>query len=261
MHESERAVVQATSGPDGDTDDELEGIEEEGLITSQSRANAELSDFERNFCLSKYHPKYKQGSRSLNGTGKWSITFGEVETPGANLPGSSHNLADYMNPTGDFDIVTFYSDHKDRFSKLYLHVLKLAAIKTMEVGCERLFSFSGYASSSRRTNLGVRHFERSTLLAEGKKKVFLDTDGALATYIRKKKLNDLDEKVLRDDMEFLKREYGEESSDEEVCGDEESAETSKELVEIDGSEDDESENEEAAGADEDEVSVTNIAHC
>ena len=146
------------------------------------------------------------------------------------------------------------------FPKLYLYVLKIAAIKTTEVGCERLFSSSGYASASRRTNLGTRHFERSSLVSEGKKKAFLNTDGAVATYIRKKKLHDLMEKVLRDDMEFLKREYGEKSSNEEVCGDEESAETIEELVEIDGSEDDESENEEA-GADENEVSVTNVAHC
>ena len=98
--------------------------------------------------------------------------FRQFEAPGAKLPGSSHNLADYMEPVSSFDNVTLYGDHKGRFAKFYLYVLKLAAIQTTEVGCERLFSSSGYASASRRTNLGVIHFERSTLIAEGKKDIF-----------------------------------------------------------------------------------------
>ena len=58
----------------------------------------------------------------------------------------------------------------------------------------------------------------------------------------------------------MKEEYGEEDSDEEVCGNEESVEAIEEPIEIDGSGDEEIENEEA-GADEDEDSVTNTAHC
>ena len=60
--------------------------------------------------------------------------------------------------------------------------MKIAAFDHVEVDCERLFSESGYASAPRRTNLTVRHFERSVLIANVLRSVYFNAEKSMKEF-------------------------------------------------------------------------------
>ncbi|EJK77243.1 hypothetical protein THAOC_00936, partial [Thalassiosira oceanica] len=55
----------------------------------------------------------------------------------------------------------------------------------VEVGCERFFNLAGYISSPRRTNLGVRTYERLAMLSCLLRKVYVDEEWVAQEYLRR----------------------------------------------------------------------------
>ena len=56
-----------------------------------------------------------------------------------------------------------------------------------EVGCERFFGLSGYVSQPRRARLGVRNYERISMLANILRNVYVDPKWVAAEYLRRSK--------------------------------------------------------------------------
>ena len=67
-----------------------------------------------------------------------------------------------------------------------------AALKNVEVGCEIFFSLSGYVSAPRQTRLGVRTYERISLLASILPKVYIDKEWVTQEYLMQCKADDVD---------------------------------------------------------------------
>ncbi len=76
-----------------------------------------------------------------------------------------NKLGDYVNEKGRMDVLKFFEEHKKYFPTLWIIVQHQAARQVVEVGCERFFGLSGYISSPRRSRLGVRTYERVSMLA------------------------------------------------------------------------------------------------
>ena len=115
------------------------------------------------------------------------IIVGPLISRGVNLP-SGLNLADYFGDKCSlFDVLKFFVDHRGRFPTLWILVQCEAAMRNVEVGCERFFSISGYISAPRRTRLGVRTYERLALLASNLPKIYVDIEWVAKEYLRRSK--------------------------------------------------------------------------
>ena len=102
---------------------------------------------------------------------------------------SGKNLADYIDTRGWFQILRFFLDHKKLFPNLWILAQKEASRRVVEVGCEQFFGLSGYISSARRSQLGVRHYERLSMLASIMQKVYIDTEWVAKEYLCRCKQN------------------------------------------------------------------------
>ena len=116
----------------------------------------------------------------LYGTVVWGnvreILVGPVLRRGINLS-DGRKLADYINGKNYmFDKTQFFQDRKGHFPDLLTLMQCEAALRNVEVGCERFFSLSGYISAPRRSRFGVRTYERLALLASILPKVYIDKD-------------------------------------------------------------------------------------
>ena len=147
--------------------------EEEDDIPTRDNINYRIANDEFNlldqYKAKKYRPVLDRSKSSIlsgeDENGKtWEIIFGSVFSRGAGLP-SGKNQANYTDCRGRFEGVRFYTDHCNIFPIIFILVLIEAALKNVEVGCEQLFSLSGYVSAPRRTRLVVRTYERIALLA------------------------------------------------------------------------------------------------
>ena len=133
----------------------------------------------------KYHPTVDKSSKftdELKGTK--TIRVGPVLRRGADLP-SGKNIADYVSDIGRFQLREFYCDHKEYFPALHVIARRECMPRDCEVGCERFFNLSGYISSPKRTNSGVRDYERIALLAKNLPNIYVDDDWVTREYIRR----------------------------------------------------------------------------
>jgi hypothetical protein len=159
-----------------------------------NRASEEFTAFEK-YKQKKFLPileKTDHGVLSSSVSGKKrEIWVGPVSEWGKKLP-LGKNLADYIDTRGRFQIlVRFFLDHKKLFPNLCLWILaqKEASRRVVEVGCEQFFGLSGYISSARRSQLGVRHYERLSMLASIMQKVYIDTEWVAKEYLCRCKQN------------------------------------------------------------------------
>ena len=71
----------------------------------------------------------------------------------------------------------------------------------VEVACERFFGLSGYVSSARRSTLGVRNYERITMLSGIMHSIYIDAEAVAREYLKRCKLGswdrDRDEESLK----------------------------------------------------------------
>jgi hypothetical protein len=86
-----------------------------------------------------------------------------VEKHGENLP-SGNNTSHYLDAKGRMDLLAFFKDHQQQFSNLFIVIQREIVRRVTEAGCERFFGQSGYVSQPRRSQLGVRNYERLALL-------------------------------------------------------------------------------------------------
>ncbi|EJK70392.1 hypothetical protein THAOC_08255 [Thalassiosira oceanica] len=82
-------------------------------------------------------------------------------------------------------MLKFYSDHKAVFPVLWIQSQCEESRRVVEVGCERFFNLAGYISSPRRTNLGVRTYERLAMLSCLLRKVYVDEEWVAQEYLRR----------------------------------------------------------------------------
>ena len=112
------------------------------------------------------------------------IVVAPVEENGKDLP-SGKNLGNYVDSKGRMDVLQFYQDHKKKYPNLWIIVQQEAARRIVEVGCERFFGLSGYVSGPRRTNLGVRTYERLAMLTSIVQNVFIDDNWVANEYLER----------------------------------------------------------------------------
>jgi hypothetical protein len=106
--------------------------------------------------------------------GRWiEIGVGPVEKRGENLP-SGNNISDYLDAKGRMDLLAFFKDHQQQFPNLFIVIQREIARRVTEAGCERFFGQSGYVSQPRRSQLGVRNYERLALLGHILQHVYVD---------------------------------------------------------------------------------------
>ena len=115
-----------------------------------------------------------------------TVGYGPVRTPGKDLP-SGCNIAKYLDASGLFDPLRFFRDHKGTFPNLFIIVQREVSRRVTEVGCERFFGLSGYVSQPRRARLGVRNYERISMLANILRNVYVDPKWVAAEYLRRSK--------------------------------------------------------------------------
>jgi hypothetical protein len=158
-------------------------------------------------------PKYKptMTTKHLNRTDTDDIANAclvvgdKIKEKGADLP-SGKNLADYFDGQMRFDYVKFWLDHKKPFPKMWSHAVERASCNPTEVSCETLFSESGYASTSRRTRLKSRQFEREIIIAHSLKHVFFNLERAVDIYMEREKNKDWNDDEHRDDLWYMEQE-------------------------------------------------------
>ena len=181
-------------------DDEVEVVEEddseeEGDLPARENKNyniakAEFDSFVR-YKRNVFRPTLDRSKSSVlygdNESGKrWEILVGPVVERGANLP-SGRNLADYIDSHsgGRLNVTKFFADHCKTFPTIWILVQSEAAMRNVEVGCERFFSLTGYISAPRRTRIGVRTYERIAMLASMLPKVYIDMEWVSKEYLRR----------------------------------------------------------------------------
>ena len=125
------------------------------------------------------------GSENGRSKGK-KMRIGPVLKKGKNLP-SSKNIASYIDKLGRMDAVSYASDHKAEFDIIWIVVQCEASRRVVEVGCERFFNLSGYVSSPKRTQLGVRNYERLAMLASIVQSVYVDVEWVAKEYLARSK--------------------------------------------------------------------------
>jgi hypothetical protein len=175
---------------DDDSDDDDDGYEHR---TSNSNFNMATEEFNRleSYKRNKYRPKNWKtapftvlSAFDLNSDKIQEIIVAPVEEKGKDLP-SRKNLGDYVDSKGRMDVLQFFQDHKKYFPNLWIIVQREAARRTVEVGCERFFGLSGYVSGPRRTNLGVRTYERLAMLTSLVQNVFIDDNWVANEYLER----------------------------------------------------------------------------
>ena len=82
-------------------------------------------------------------------------------------------------------MLEFYCDHEAYFPALYIMAQRECVPRDCEVGCERFFNISGYISSNKRSNLGVRDYERIALLAKNLPSIYIDDNWVAKEYLRR----------------------------------------------------------------------------
>ena len=138
------------------------------------------------------------------------IALGKVVQRGTNLS-SGKNHADYISDNGNYDIVSFFIDHKLQFPILSKVVIgQLSPHITTEVDCESLFSQAGHLSHPNRNRTVAETFERLVMAKHRLSRFHCDKLKVKNEFIRRwnNKLFNKDED--RDDIEFWeqqKKEY------------------------------------------------------
>jgi hypothetical protein len=110
------------------------------------------------------------------------LGVGSVSARRQDLP-SGKNLADYIDKDHRMDILRFLSDHRTIFPSLFKIAQCEASRQTEEVGCERFFGLTGYVSAPRRSNLGVKNYERLSLLADILPKLYINPSDIATQYL------------------------------------------------------------------------------
>ena len=175
---------------DDDSEDDDDGYENR---TTNSNFNMATEEFNRleSYKRNKYRPKKWKtapftvlSAFDVNSDKIQEIIVAPVEEKGKDLP-SRKNLGDYVDSKGRMDVLQFFQDHKTYFPNLWTIVQREAARRTVEVGCERFFGLSGYVSGPRRTNLGVRTYERLAMLTSIVQNVFIDDNWVANEYLER----------------------------------------------------------------------------
>ena len=80
-------------------------------------------------------------------------------------------------------MLDFMSDHSKILPTLWIQGQCEESRRIVEVGCERFFNLAGYVSSPKRTNLGVRNYERLAMLSCLLQKVYVDEEWVAQEYL------------------------------------------------------------------------------
>ena len=178
-----------------DDDDDHSESDDDGYIprTSNSNFNKASEEFDllESYKRNRYRPKKWKTTAStvlsdfdMNSGKIEEIIVAPVEENGKDLP-SGRNLGNYIDTKGRMDVLHFYQDHKKYLPNLWIIVQREAARRVVEVGCERFFGLSGYVSGPRRTNLGVRTYERLAMLTSIAQNVFIDDNWVANEYLER----------------------------------------------------------------------------
>ncbi len=177
-----------------DDNDEDEDEDNDGYVPRNSNSNfnkaTEEFDGLESYKCNKYRPKKWKTTActvlsTVDKTSKTEeIIVAPVEENGKDLP-SGKNLGNYVGSKGRMDVLQFYQDHKKKFPNLWIIVQREAAWHIVEVGCERFFGLSGYVLGPRRTNLGVRTYERLAMLTSLVQNVFIDDNWVANKYLER----------------------------------------------------------------------------
>jgi hypothetical protein len=171
---------------DNDDDNSLDGIEIEDDNDNRRLAEREFRRLE-SYKLQHYIPKLNFLRSLVNKDSKdraIEIGTGSVISEGENLP-SGKNLVQYLDAKGRFQVLRFLKDHESQFPNLYVVARREASRRVVEVGCERFFNLSGYVSQPRRSQLGVRNYERIAMLSHLLNHVYIDPQWVAAEYLRR----------------------------------------------------------------------------
>ena len=138
------------------------------------------------------------------------LSLGEVVKSGKNLP-SGRNHADYIQHNGNYDVVSFFNDHKTNFPHLSKVVIgQLAPHITTEVDCESLFSQAGHLSHPNRNRTVAETFEHMTMAKHCLNRIYCDREKVKQEFMMRWRNKQFSEKEDRDDIEFWeqqKQEY------------------------------------------------------
>ena len=190
---------------DGFLDDEVRGR----CHTERTLAKEEYKSFCDVCKRGKYKPKSYSGATLRLGPDdmKYPIIMGKVETRGEDIkalpPFVSCNLADFIADDGRFDLVGFLGLQQFAYPTLFKLAVKLASIRTNEVGCERFFSTAGYVSNPRRTSLNVKNYECLSTLRSNMQKIYIDESWVVEKYLQLEKTKGWDAVETVDDMNVL----------------------------------------------------------
>ena len=148
--------------------------------------------------------KKSLGAWETNGVPRNSpiLSLGKVQERGNNLP-SGQNHADYIDDNGNYDIVSFFIDHKTTFPFLSKVIIgQLAPHITTEVDCESLFSQAGHLSHPNRNRTVAKTFERLVTAKHRLSRIYCDKEKVKQEFIDRWKKKKFSPKEDRDDLEF-----------------------------------------------------------
>ena len=174
----------------------------------QQQAKSEFQEFQRYNDVA-YLPLMKPltilGWIDENGDPKEPVyEIGPVVMKGKNLDHKGRNHADYVDKTGDYDIVRYLTDFADRYPALnHVAIGQLCPHVTTEVDCESLFSQSGFLSHPRRTKTEIRTYERLVTGKHRLQRIYCHVPDVVRLYMERHSKNEWDEKDNRDDIAFL----------------------------------------------------------
>ena len=118
-----------------------------------------------------------------------------------------HNLADFVNGLGHFDLVRFFTLHERELPALNSVVLgQIAPHISTEVDCESLFSEAGFLADSRRSRMGVRYYERMVILKHRLQRIYCHIPFVTARFMQRWKMDEWREDDEIEVNEFLKKE-------------------------------------------------------
>ena len=179
-----RNPVGFNAGNGSDSENSLDGIQVDDENDNRRLAEREMRRLEQ-YKMQKYLPRLKM-THSLgnkDSKGRWiEIGVGPVEKRGENLP-SGNNISDYLDAKGRMDLLAFFKDHQQQFPNLFIVIQREIARRVTEAGCERFFGQSGYVSQPRRSQLGVRNYERLALLGHILQHVYVDPKFVAEEYL------------------------------------------------------------------------------
>ena len=96
------------------------------------------------------------------------------------------------------DVIRFISDHSVTHPTIFKLCLCEASRKQVEVSCERFLGLAGYTSAPRRTNLGVRTYERLAILSYILQDIYIDPEWCAEEYLRRFQKNGWDKEKLEE---------------------------------------------------------------